>query len=199
MRVSPISTITFLQPSNFDRLLFSPTNTRAGMERITRKCLTYSHVHASYLRGPPDPPPGGPWEELRELLTALCRGPVASVTLEPAGGPEGARISRANSMRASRVERAVCVLLMRIIGRRCAHIRGFRHHTTNPPSLGRLSTAQTNWFLLAAAQCHWLLWEASLSTATHSSWSRAYPPDAVSAPCWCCCCTPDRTMPRCRQ
>lgn len=33
------------------------------MERTTRKCLTYSHVHASYLRGPPTRRPLGRAEE----------------------------------------------------------------------------------------------------------------------------------------
>jgi hypothetical protein len=34
-------------------LLSSPANMLTQMARITRKCLTYSHVHDSDLRGPP--------------------------------------------------------------------------------------------------------------------------------------------------
>lgn len=66
-----------------------------------------------------------------------------SVTLEPAGGPEGARISRANSSPASRGERAVCVRLMRNhwtpLG--AAFEASRRHpHTSNPHFPGRPCT-----------------------------------------------------------
>lgn len=53
VRTSLPARLLFSSPQTWTICFFSPANIRTGMERITRKCLTYSHVHASYLRGPP--------------------------------------------------------------------------------------------------------------------------------------------------
>ena len=56
--ISPIpARLLFSSSQTWASCFFSPANIHTGMEKITRKCLTYSHVHASHLRGPHS---GGP-------------------------------------------------------------------------------------------------------------------------------------------
>lgn len=123
-----------------------------------------------------DPQPGGPWAELKRASHRVMQRPgcvLSHSSLQVAQkAPEYPGPTACVPRPAREVSGAVCVpLVQKSLDAVVRVSEASDTHTTHPPFPGRLSTAQTNWFLLAAAQCHWLLWEASLSTATHSSWT----------------------------
>lgn len=110
-----------------------------------------SHVHASYLRGPPSRPPLSRAEESLSPRYAESRLRLSHSSLQVP--PEGARISGANSMPASRGEQAcVCVWCESLDAVERA-VQGFRHPLHHHPHLaGCLRPRQTGscWRQLSA-------------------------------------------------